>query len=116
MAVLGKTGNLFLFCATVTVLVAMVIGEPQREFGQFIDDRNWFNYGYSGFNLGRYQGDIRDCSDPNNPYYPDTVTDTTDRIKALREEMKKISTGNKNVRAYIVPANDAHQVKIHNNE
>uniref|UniRef100_A0ABM0MH89 Xaa-Pro aminopeptidase 2-like n=1 Tax=Saccoglossus kowalevskii TaxID=10224 RepID=A0ABM0MH89_SACKO len=45
----------------------------------------------------------RDCTDPQNPVYPDTVTETTERLEDLRTKMAA-----KGINAYIIPSEDPH--------
>uniref|UniRef100_A0ABM0MBB0 Xaa-Pro aminopeptidase 1-like n=1 Tax=Saccoglossus kowalevskii TaxID=10224 RepID=A0ABM0MBB0_SACKO len=55
----------------------------------------------------RVQDDIpdtqRDCTDKDNPKYPPTVTETTERLSDLRDVMAEY-----NVSAYIIPTEDWH--------
>ncbi|XP_077977118.1 xaa-Pro aminopeptidase 1-like [Glandiceps talaboti] len=86
--------------------VSLVNGEPALQDGKFINRNNWYTYGFRN-PVRSY--DVRDCSDPANPYYPPTTTITTERIEALRDEMVRISDNTHKVKAYIIPAVDAHQ-------
>ncbi|XP_072019577.1 xaa-Pro aminopeptidase 1-like [Amphiura filiformis] len=64
----------------------------------------WFGQTMGNSVRNKRQADVRNC-DATPPYLPDTVTETGDRLQALRRLM---ADRRYNVQAYLIPEVDAH--------
>ncbi|XP_078544568.1 xaa-Pro aminopeptidase 2 [Lissotriton helveticus] len=80
----------------------MALGQNKRSFSWKILIVTLFGCTLALSKHSRSGEEMRNCL-LNPPYLPPTVINTTERLNALRQEMQKV-----NIRAYIIPATDAH--------